>query len=306
MSGSFPEQFIAIDESVTIRYSENPQQSSYSLHSHNFVEFSYLAEGGGIETINQQAFELRPGYFSIIHPWQTHEIRFDTGRSFGYYHVAVSMDNFLGAGSVALDLKDIFLVTGRNGPSAYYFTGADADRLRQAFRDMYEEYATRRKWWELSVKSKITDALILFDRKTADQQPDRNVSGSRGTRQQTMDIIYYIYNNFKDEITLPTLSAHFGLSQNYLSTIIKASLGLTFMDFLQNIRLKYACTLLASTSMTVTEIAYASGFQSYRNFERFFHGHYRNSPSQYRAACRRAGGAGEVEQGPPLVIGKKR
>lgn len=287
MPGSFPKQFGAIDESVAVRYSEDPCESSISIHSHDFLEFSYVAEGSGSETINQQVFPITPGYFSIIHPWQTHELQFDAGRNFSYYHVAISMDNFLGAGSVALDLKDVFLVTGNHGPSAFYFTGADAERLRQTFHDMFTEYTTRKKWWELSVKSKITEVLILFDRKSADQKPDGSTAISRNARQQTMDIIYYIYNNFKDEISLSTLSEHFGLSQNYLSTIIKASLGLTFMDFLQNIRLKYACTLLASTTMTVTDIAYASGFQSYRNFERFFHKHYKKSPTQYRADFQR-------------------
>lgn len=283
MPSSFPKQLVFLGESVEVRYSESPETSAISAHSHNFVEFSYLAGGSGIETINQEPFQMCPGYFSIIYPWQTHALQFDPNPSHSYYHVAISMDNFLGAGSVALDLKDVFMQTGHNTRSYYYFKGTDAERVTAAFREMFAEYNTRRKWWDLSVKSKITDVLICFDRKISSEK--EGAAATQGLRQQTMDIVYYIYNNFKDDINLSSLSKHFGLSQNYLSTIIKASLGLSFLDFLQNIRLKYACTLLASTSMSVTDIAYASGFQSYRNFERFFRKHYRKSPTQYRSSC---------------------
>jgi AraC-like DNA-binding protein/mannose-6-phosphate isomerase-like protein (cupin superfamily) len=283
MQNGFPKQFLSLDSSVNVRYSESPAESSISLHSHCFVEFSYLVEGRGTEIINQEAFEMRPGYFSIIYPWQTHELSFDG--PIKYFFVSISMDNFLGAGSVALDLKDMFLAPGQNAPLGYYFTGEDADRLKRLFSELNAEFKERRKWWELSVKSRIMDILILFDRKCNIRREEPGAPAVSRARHQTMDIIFYIYNNFTDEISLSVLSRYFGLSQNYLSTLIKATIGLNFSDFLQNIRLKYACSLLASTSMPVTDIAYASGFQSYRNFERFFRKYYSMSPSHFRSTC---------------------
>lgn len=278
---NYPKQFLTLDESVSVRYSENAVSSSISIHSHNFIEFSYLVEGYGTEVINRETFEMRPGYFSIIYPWQTHELYFRLDHGLKYYFVSISMDNFLGAGSVALELKDLFLLSGQNTPSNSYYEDHDYEKLNSAFQEMYSEFTTRKKWWELSVKSKIMDILILFDRRRSSQSNEADVPVHH-TRKQTMEILFYIYNNFKEELSLSMLSKYFGLSQNYLSTIIKASLGMTFSDFLQNMRLKYACTLLASTSMPVTDIAYASGYQSYRNFVRFFRKYYTTSPSHFR------------------------
>jgi AraC-like DNA-binding protein/mannose-6-phosphate isomerase-like protein (cupin superfamily) len=280
----YPKQFLALDESVNVRYSEDPVLSSISVHSHNYIEFSYLMEGSGTETINHAAFEMKPGYFSIIYPWQTHELRFATDR-IRYYFIAISMDNFMGAGSVALELKDLFLQFGQEGPSNFYFNESDMEKLAMAFREMHAEYTTRRKWWELTVKSRMLDILILFDRRRNAAGGETEAQAGRSARQQTMEILFYIYNNFKEDMNLKLLSKHFGLSQNYLSTVIKASLGLTFSDFIQHMRLKYACSLLASTSMPVTDIAYATGYQSYRNFVRFFKKAYAMSPSQYRGAA---------------------
>lgn len=279
---NFPKQFLTLDESVIVYYSENPVSSSISIHSHNFIEFSYLAEGYGTEIINRDIFEMKAGYFSIIYPWQTHELQLQATSDVKYYYIAISMDNFLGAGSVALDLKDLFLLSGQNTPSSYYFEECDCEKLNIAFRDAYAEFKTRNKWWELSVKSKIMDILILFDRRSSVRSNESDVPAHRPGKQ-TMEILFYIYNNFKEELSLSMLSKYFGLSQNYLSTIIKASLGMTFLDFLQNMRLKYACTLLASTAMPVTDIAYASGYQSYRNFERFFKKYYLMSPTRFRS-----------------------
>jgi AraC-like DNA-binding protein/quercetin dioxygenase-like cupin family protein len=281
---NIPNLFLTLEESVNVRYSEDPKNASISMHSHNFIEFAYLVEGHGVEIINQDTFELRSGYFSMIFPWQTHELYFDPNYSVKYFFVAISMDNFLGAGRVALELKDLFFFSGSDStPSTYYYEGNNAMKLELAFQEMFTEYITRKKWWELSVKSKIYDVLIMFDRQCRNNQLNQTAAKvNRNIKHQNFDIVFYIYNNFKEEINLSHLSECFGLSQNYLSTIIKASLGLTFQDFLRNLRLKYACTLLASTNMSVTDVAYASGFQSYRNFERFFRKCYTICPTQFR------------------------
>lgn len=279
---NIPKLFPSVEQSVIVRYSEDPILSSIGIHSHNFIEFGYIIEGYGVETINQDSFDIKPGYFSIIYPWQTHELRFNPGKTFKYFFVAISMDNFLGIGSVALELKDLFFRSGYTSSPNYYFEGNDILKLNQTFQEMYAELNAKKKWWELSVKSRIFDVLILFDRQLNSQTNERNLQTKHYPSQQTMDIIFYIYSNFKDDLSLSALSEIFGLSQNYLSTIIKACLGLSFSDFLHNLRLKYACSLLASTTMSVTDIAYTSGFQSYRNFVRFFRKYYSVSPMNFR------------------------
>jgi AraC-like DNA-binding protein len=276
----YPMQFLTLNESVVVYYSDDPTYSSIAVHSHNFVEFSYLAEGHGIEMINNVAHEMKPGYFSIINPWQTHELQLDAGVKTKYFYIAISLDNFSGAGSVALDLRDLFLKTGRDSQSYHYFTGEDYETMNAAFQSAYAEFKTRGKWWDLAVKSKIIDILILFDRKRGSREAEGDVHGAGN---QAMEILFYIYNNFKEELSLSALSRHFGLTQNYLSTMIKSALGMNFLDFLQNLRMKYACSLLVSTAMPVTDIAYSSGYQSYRNFVRFFRKLYHISPSQFRA-----------------------
>lgn len=278
---SFPQLFSSIEGSVEVRFSDDAYISSIGIHSHNFIEFAYLAEGYGTEWINDETYSMKPGYFSIIYPWQTHAVQLDAKRPLKYYFTAISMDNFLGAGSVAVELKDLFLRMRPNTASRYYFEGADADVLRRAFTEMLAEYTTRNKWWELSVKARILDVLILFDRRYGGGcQPGR--APVNKSTQQTADILYYIYNNFKDDLSLGMLSEHFELSESYLSALIKSTLGLTFSDYLHNLRLMYACTLLVSTDMSVTDASYASGFQSYRNFVRFFRKQYGVSPMQFR------------------------
>ena len=41
-----------------------------------------------------------------------------------------------------------------------------------------------------------------------------------------------------------------------LGTEIKKYIGITFNDYLNNIRLKYACNLLTNTNYTIKEIAF--------------------------------------------------
>ena len=95
-------------------------------------------------------------------------------------------------------------------------------------------------------------------------------------------ILIYIDSHFKEHITLDSLSVSLNISKYYISHIFTSKVKLSFPTYLNIQRARYAKHLLKTTTMSVTEISYDSGFNSSRTFYRVFKELYHITPLQYR------------------------
>ena len=104
---------------------------------------------------------------------------------------------------------------------------------------------------------------------------------------QTLDVrklAEFLRNNFNRAVYLDELAGLAAMSKSTLLRHFKIAFGMTPMVYLLNIRLCYAAELLVNTSLSVKEIAEASGFPSEAYFFRAFKKNRGVSPSDYRSA----------------------
>lgn len=90
-----------------------------------------------------------------------------------------------------------------------------------------------------------------------------------------------------DELSLAVVARHCAVSEGHLSRIFHRSTGLTFREYLTQVRVDHAKALLMTTGKSVTEIAFESGFQSLSQFHRVFLKAYGQSPGKLRASRNR-------------------
>ena len=81
------------------------------------------------------------------------------------------------------------------------------------------------------------------------------------------------------------LAGELGVSERHLRRALERQLGVSPAELAQTHRLLLAKRLLAETSLPVTRIAFASGFQSLRRFNSVFRERYRLSPSALRRSA---------------------
>ncbi len=82
------------------------------------------------------------------------------------------------------------------------------------------------------------------------------------------------------------LACELGVSERHLRRAFERELGVSPVQLALTHRLLLAKRLLTDTSLPVTRIAYASGFQSLRRFNAVFQEHYRMPPSALRRSRR--------------------
>ncbi len=84
------------------------------------------------------------------------------------------------------------------------------------------------------------------------------------------------------DLNLSFLADELGLSSGYLSSLIKQVFGVSFKEYVLNLRLNHAKLLLLSTSLKNYEISEAVGFSDANYFSTAFKKRFGKSPNQFK------------------------
>ncbi len=114
--------------------------------------------------------------------------------------------------------------------------------------------------------------------------PDWNIRADLVARA-----VRLISDGYVDEHGISGLARRLAVTERHLHRLVVAELGTGPLALARTVRLQTARRLLSETSVPITEIAFASGFSSVRQFNASFQESYRQPPSALRAGTRRRG-----------------
>jgi AraC family transcriptional regulator of adaptative response / DNA-3-methyladenine glycosylase II len=104
--------------------------------------------------------------------------------------------------------------------------------------------------------------------------------------------------------SITQLAREFGVGERHLRRALSREIGVSPLELAQTHRLLLAKQLLSDTRLSVTQVAYASGFRSLRRFNAVFQERYRMAPSAVRrsvaVARERVGGHATSPSAPAL------
>lgn len=105
--------------------------------------------------------------------------------------------------------------------------------------------------------------------------------------QKTMNWVLFeevtdYIKNHSASVCIQDLVDTFHFQEDYFNRLIKKKTGLTYSDYVKQLRLNHAARLLLHSSQTVEEIMEASGYRNKGYFYRIFQEKYGTTPSQYR------------------------
>lgn len=95
-------------------------------------------------------------------------------------------------------------------------------------------------------------------------------------------VLRYVKRYHTCDITLDDLCEHFNCSRFYISRKIGKRTGLTFREYLNGLRIDDAKSLLEHSSLCVSEISFAVGFNDSNYFSAVFKKYTGTSPLSYR------------------------
>ncbi len=98
----------------------------------------------------------------------------------------------------------------------------------------------------------------------------------------------YIDEHKTEDLSLKQVSAVVNMSSYYFCKKFHQAVGCTFTEYLARVRVEAAKTMLLNPNARVSEVAFDAGFQSITHFNRVFKNLAGYSPTEYRAALRKA------------------
>ncbi|MDR3142816.1 MAG: AraC family transcriptional regulator [Tannerellaceae bacterium] len=95
-------------------------------------------------------------------------------------------------------------------------------------------------------------------------------------------IISFINSNYTRDISLTEISSMAAMNPSAFCRYFKENTGKTYVQYVMDMRIGYACKLLALNKMNVSQISVECGFDSISNFNRTFKQATQFTPTQYQ------------------------
>jgi YesN/AraC family two-component response regulator len=212
-------------------------------------------------------------------------------------HVWINDDKFL-KGQVKFPAKAIVIQFVEKFLGEYFLNIPEIEvlkkRLKLARRGMVLNGRTREKisllmqdMLDQNGLQRLASLLTIFDilSRTADYEllASPNYEIHSGASSDRFNIITeYIMNNFTKDITLPEIAGKVNMGVTAFCNFFKQHHKLTFVEYLNKVKIGYACKLLGEKDESIVDIAYHSGYNTLANFNRQFRKLKNMTPSEYR------------------------
>ncbi|KAF1290737.1 helix-turn-helix transcriptional regulator [Candidatus Enterococcus leclercqii] len=103
-------------------------------------------------------------------------------------------------------------------------------------------------------------------------------------------VLEYIDGNYKEDLSLSDLADQFRLTESYLSRMVKEGTGITFKNYLNQLKVNHAKQLLEEGKLMVSEVAEAVGVKNVNTFIRMFKQYEGVTPGRYQTYGKDGGG----------------
>lgn len=135
-----------------------------------------------------------------------------------------------------------------------------------------------------SMQSDGISLLMLADlvEHFSEYAPPKAISDKAKPNDTVRDIISYVNEHYKEKISLDDIAAQAGFSREYFCRFFKQHIGVTFLQYLNEVRISHAGRLLMSTDMSIAEVMRESGFTNQTIFNRTFKELYGMTPRHAR------------------------
>lgn len=252
-------------------------ERDYAIHGHDFFEIELILGGYGESTINGENVILKRGRINFMTTRDFHDIRNYNQEDRLYLANIRFKQSILNP----VILKKIFDV---NQTLTFQLSKEETEFMDSVMHVMESTYndGVMDSISELMLTDMLEMIAIMLLKKTDVFKGERN-----GNYAHISRAISYLETNFYNNPTLAEAAEYVGLNKNYFSDVFHKETGKTFVQYSNNLKLKYAKNLLIASEMTVNEICYKSGFRSVSTFLHEFKKKYGETPIKYRKTARR-------------------
>ena len=282
-------QILQEDQTKNFRISHIVQKNAYTMsrrHIHKEYELYYLIQGERYYFIDSKTYLVESGSLVLVPSGTLH--RTTNAVSDGEHERILLILNE--------DWINPFLRSAGLPPLSTYFSQPviqldefKQKYLRHLFDAVYDELATKQANYEVAIKMRLAELLILISRcNTTSTDTSSPFVSQSAKHKKVNEASFYIKEHFREPISLQQVADHIYVSRGYLSNIFNEVTGMKLTEYINIQRINHAKELLDNTDESITDIANSSGFENITYFERIFRQATGVTPLKYRQALKQS------------------
>lgn len=237
----------------------------HPMHWHDYMELEIVISGSVEYIYNQSFYTARRGNAFLMSNYDIHSLK---------NHEEVCILNIRFTEKATDEDLYRYIASGANRFEGV-LTESETEYVLSQTQKLKHELANKNSFRQIMIKNLMTDILLTVLRRI-----DHEIG------EMPNDIVHRtvleLQKNFRKKITLKQVARELCFSPNYFGALFKKQIGMTFNEYLNVLRLKYACTLLLNSEYSIKEIALNSGYSSVEYFLYVFKKQMKTTPKRYR------------------------
>lgn len=222
----------------------------------------YLTSGSLQFCSGESNVQINPGDIIILPPGNGYAQSFYNGAELNYLWV-----HFTGGG-VENALKELNIST-----FPIVNKTKEPNHLQTRFSRLFDCFLKNDSLMERDLSASLEKLLVEISRASGNfEKPKTSLSKS----------VNYINNSYTSQIKIPDLAKMEGMSMTRYNLRFKEQFGIPPTKYIINLRVNMAKELLCSSSLTLSQISDACGYEDYNFFAKVFKSAVGVSPKQYR------------------------
>lgn len=242
------------------------QGEYFSAHWHEHIELHYIQKGTSRFTCGQQKNEASAGDVVIINSNEMH-----AGACVGQSMESIVIIFELDAFSRELVHQNVLFQT----------LIPQDEWLNHLFSSIYRENEAKETGYKLACKGMLYELIAYLVRRYAVGSLSEQESLKRKQNLERLNtVLQYISLHYDEPVSVPLLAEMMHVSEGRFGHLFKDSMGVSPLQYINQIRLKKAVHLMQKKDCSISQAAMEAGFSDINHFGRQFKRYYGKTPSE--------------------------
>ncbi|MGB5554058.1 MAG: AraC family transcriptional regulator [Flavobacteriaceae bacterium] len=257
-----------------------PLSSNARIHSHKNFELNFISSGTGRRIVGDNISGFEKGDLVLLGPELPHcwELLDSEANETATCIVTHFSENIIDSDFFQMpELEKVVALLKQSNRGIRFKTENDTE-IRQILIELSESEGLE---YYIGLLKVFNHLIKIEDRERLSNPLNRSSVFSKNI-DKINKVYEYVFQNIQEGIKLEEASSVLNMAPSSFCRFFKKKTGLTFMEYVKNVRVGIAAKLLAETDKQITQICFESGYNNLANFNHYFKANMGKTPSDYR------------------------
>ncbi len=279
----------ACDYSNSLFIAERVLKAPFREHTHDYTELTIVFRGFAVHVLDGHEMPARAGDVFILRPELKHS--FPVVADFAHYVFSYKQEmlDMVGSDIKSTQAYQALFALGCSaaGKGALLRLSLEAmAKVEALVNSMLSELKAKGLGFDSLVKARFIELLTLLCR---EYEARSSAPGTPLDVERAAKLASLLESNLKLQPPVSRAAKSLGVSERQLRRVFKKHYGQSPIEYLMKIRLKRAAKMIASTHLTLSEIAFECGFSDANYLSHQFKKSTGLSPRQWKSGGRSIG-----------------